>query len=250
MAELSPITTPDIKRPPKELCDALREIGSATCAGELNRLGIRQPTITGPKCYTPDLCVAGPALTLRFMPRREDKHPVGEYAGPERQLHRQVLLHTQPGDIVVVDACGNMYSGVFGEMMLTFFKGRGGAGVVIDGCIRDYPDAKTLGLGLWLKGTTPNFHVQHDVFPVEVNGPVACGGVYVEPGDIIVADEDGVVCVPVALAPELVEKAGAHREWEVFTKMKLLEGGDLRKYYPLNEDGQKEYEEWKKQQGK
>jgi regulator of RNase E activity RraA len=66
-----------------------------------------------------------------------------------------------------------MKSGVFGEMMLTYFKGRGGAGVVIDGCIRDYPNAKDLDLGLWIRGLTPNFHTQTDLMPFAVNGPVA-----------------------------------------------------------------------------
>ena len=61
-----------------------------------------------------------------------------------------MLYHTQPGDVVVVDARGDMGSGIFGEMMLTYFAGRGGVGVVIDGCIRDFGQAKDLGLGLWL----------------------------------------------------------------------------------------------------
>ena len=61
------------------------------------------------------MVVAGPALTLQFMPKREDLYGVDEYNDPEQQLHRHVLYHTQPGDIVVVDARGNMASGVFGE---------------------------------------------------------------------------------------------------------------------------------------
>jgi regulator of RNase E activity RraA len=73
-------------------------------------------------------------------------------------------LSTRRGDIIVVDARADMRSGVFGEMMLTYFKGRGDAGVVIDVCVRDYPHVKTLELGLWLRGVTPNFHTQtgHD----------------------------------------------------------------------------------------
>ena len=58
-----------------------------------------------------------------------------------------------------------MRSGIFGEMMLTYFTGRGGAGVVIDGCIRDYPHGKGLDLGLWIRGVTPNFHTQTDLMP-------------------------------------------------------------------------------------
>jgi regulator of RNase E activity RraA len=68
----------------------------------------------------------------------------------------------------------------------------------------------------------------------------------VVPGDIIVADDDGAVVVPIALAPELAKKAGAHAEWEEFSRIKLSEGGDLRKYYPLRADAQAEYEEWRK----
>ncbi|MCB0122337.1 MAG: ribonuclease activity regulator RraA [Caldilineaceae bacterium] len=241
--------TPDIQRPPKELIEGLKNIGSATAAGELSRLGIRNAQIVGPTPRTPGQVVVGPALTLQFMPKREDQYKVDEYADPEKQLHRHVLYHTQPGDVVVVDARGDLTSGVFGEMMLTFFKGAGGAGAVIDGCIRDFPHAKDLGLGLWLKGTTPNFHTQTNIFPFAVNVPIACGNNLVMPGDIIVADDDGVVVVPIALAPELLKKASEHVEWEEFSRMRLAQGGHLRKYYPLSEEGRAEYEEWKKQQG-
>ena len=242
------IETPDIQRPPKDLIDGLAKIGSATASGELSRLGIRDPNIRGPIPRTPGATVVGPALTLQFMPKREDVYRVDEYADPEKQLHRHVLYHTQPGDVVVVDARGDLGSGVFGEMMLTYFKGRGGAGVVIDGCIRDYPHAKDLGLGLWLRGTTPNFHTQTNIFPFAVNVPIACNNVLVMPGDIIVADDDGIVVVPIALAPELLHKASEHAEWEDFSRMRLAQGGDLRKYYPLSEAARAEYEEWRKKQ--
>ncbi|MBC7234740.1 MAG: ribonuclease activity regulator RraA [Chloroflexi bacterium] len=239
---------PDIQRPPKELIERLKGISAATAAGELSRLGIRNPHITGPVSFKPGKHVVGPALTLQFMPRREDLHATGEYAGPERQKHRHVLYHAQPGDVVVVDARGDMNSGVFGEMMLTYFAGKGGAGVVIDGCIRDFPHAKELDIGLWLRGVTPNFHVQTNIFPHAVNVPIACGGVLVMPGDIIIADDDGAVVVPIKLAPELAERASAKHEWEDFTRLRLSQGGDLRKYYPLNDEARIEYEEWKKAQ--
>jgi regulator of RNase E activity RraA len=247
---LEMIQTPDIKRPPKEIIQGLERIGSATASGELHHLGIRDSQIRGPVGWTPGKTIVGPALTLQFMPKREDQYGEGEYLDPEKQLHRHVLYHTQPGDVVVVDARGDMGSGVFGEMMLTYFKGRGGLGVVIDGCIRDYPTAKDLGLGLWIRGVTPNYHTQTNIFPFAVNVPIACGERLVMPGDIIVADEDGVVVVPAQLAPELVKNAKEHAEWEVFSKMRLEQGGDLRKYYPLRADAQAEYEAWKKAQKK
>ncbi len=242
------IQTPDIQRPARELIAGLAAIGSATAAGELSRLGIRDPHLRGITNWTPGKVAVGPALTLQFMPKREDQYKVDEYSDPEVQLHRHVLYHTQPGDIVVVDARGHLGSGVFGDMMLTYFTGRGGAGVVIDGCIRDYPKAKELGIGLWLKGTTPNFHTQTDIVPYAVNVPIACADTLIMPGDVIVADDDGVVVVPIALVPQLVERATRHSEWEDFSRLRLSEGGELRRYYPLSEAARPEYEAWRKEQ--
>ena len=179
------------------------------------------------------------------MPLREDQYSAKEYENPELQLHRHVLYHVQPGDMVVVDARGDMASGVFGEMMLTYLHGRGGAGVVIDGCLRDLPEALKLDLGMWIRGATPNFHTQTGIFPFAVNVPIACGNVLVMPGDIIVADDDGAVCVPAALAAELLDRSSVHHEWEEFSRFKLSQGGDLRRYYPLHDDARGEYEAWK-----
>jgi regulator of RNase E activity RraA len=237
--------TQDITRPERSLIASLEHIGSATASGELRRLGIRSAFIQGPVAMTPGASIVGPALTLQFMPKREDLYRVAEYVDPEAQLHRHVLYHSQPGDIVVVDARADLTSGVFGAMMMTYFRGRGGLGVVIDGAIRDFAEIKELGLGLWLRGVTPNFHTQTNIYPFAVNVPVACGGVTVMPGDIIIADDDGAVVVPIALAPKLAATASEHVEWEEFSRMKLAEGGDLRRYYPLSDDARPEYEAWR-----
>lgn len=241
------VQTQDIVRPSRELLDGLAEVSAATAAGELHRLGIRDPHLRGITAFTPGKKVVGPALTLQFMPKREDIYTVGEYSDPEVQLHRHALYHTQPGDIVVVDARGHLGSGVFGDMMLTYFKGRGGAGVIVDGCIRDFPKAKNLGLGLWLKGVTPNFHTQTDLFPYAVNVPIACGDTLIMPGDVIIADDDGAVVIPAKLLPDLVKRASEHAEWEDFSRMRLSQGGELRKYYPMREDARAEYEAWKQE---
>ncbi|MGA7673146.1 MAG: ribonuclease activity regulator RraA [Nitrolancea sp.] len=240
--------TPDIERPDSAVIERLKGIGSATATGVLNKLGIRDSFIEGPVCMTPGKPIVGPALTLQFMPLREDVYGADEYGDPELQLHRHVLYHTQPGDVVVVDARGDMGSGVFGEMMLTYFKGRGGEGVVIDGCIRDFPKAQDLGLGLWLRGATPNFHTQVRIFPFAVNVPIACGGRLVMPGDVIIADEDGAVVVPKGLVAQVADDANQHAEWEEFSRMRLEQGGDLRVYYPLSDAARPEYDAWRKNQ--
>ena len=187
----------DIKRPSKKLIDTLYEhVSAATASGDLNKMGIRNAFIQGPLPFTPGKKVVGPALTLQFMPKRDDIYPDGEYVEPETQLHRHALYNTQPGDLIVVDAMGRLDSGVFGNMMLTYFHGAGGIGAIVDGCIRDYAESRDIGLGLWLKGVTPNFHTQTEMFPYAVNVPVNCSGTYVAPGDIIIADDDGAVVFP------------------------------------------------------
>jgi regulator of RNase E activity RraA len=80
--------------------------------------------------------------------------------------------------------------------------------------------------------------------PFAVNVPIACGGTLVMPGDIVVADDDGAVVVPAALAPEVIAKASEHHEWEEFSRERLAAGGDLRRYYPLTDAARPEYEAW------
>ena len=236
------------KRPEKNKLDELKSIGSATISAELKHLaGIEDSFMLGPKTCNPGQSIAGPAITLQFMPIREDYYKdEAEYQNVEEQLHRHALYLAETGDIIVVDARGDLRSGVFGEMMVSYFQGKGGEGMIIDGCIRDSRKALETGLGIWSRGFTPNYHIQTGIFPFSVNHPIACGGRLVFPGDIIVADDDGSVVIPLKLMDGLLEKAGSHKEWEEFTKMKLLEGGDLRKYYPLNEEAQIEYKLWLK----
>ena len=238
--------TPDIIRPPAELVARIKAVGAATASASLAHMGIRNCHITGPVSWNKGKAIAGPALTLQFMPKREDLYGEGEYADVEKQLHRHVLYHVQEGDVVVVDARGDMTAGIFGDMMMSYFRGRGGAGMVIDGCVRDFVNVQKLDVPLWLRGVTPNFHTQTGLMPYAVNTAIACGGVTVIPGDIIVADDDGAVCVPVALAEEVISNASAHHEWEDFSRLKLMQGAPLQRYYPLHDDARPEYEEWRK----
>jgi regulator of RNase E activity RraA len=180
------------------------------------------------------------------MPQREDvasglaQENVEKYSALWR-----VLEEVQPGDVLVVQAFGDPYTGCLGEMLITYFKGRGGIGIVVDGCIRDWPRVQKIGLPVWTRGFTPNYASQSSLFPWAYNVPIACSRVLVLPGDIIIADDDGAVLVPTKLAPVVLRQALEHEEWETFSRMKLAEGGSLKKYYPLNEEGRGEYELWR-----
>ena len=96
--------------------DTLRDIGTATIAGSLAKEGIRNPHMVGLTSFNAGTAVSGQAVTLQFMPKREDVHWGDEYAhAPERELHRQAIMACAPGDIVVVDARGSLSSGIFGR---------------------------------------------------------------------------------------------------------------------------------------
>jgi len=240
------IDIPSIKRPSADLIARVKAVGAATASASLFQLGIRGAHMQGPTSWNRGKTICGPALTLQFMPKREDLYGEGEYADVEKQLHRHVLYQVQAGDVVVVDARGDMVSGVFGDMMTTYFRGRGGAGMVIDGCIRDWVNVQKLDVPMWIRGVTPNFHTQTNLMPFAVNTPIACGSVTVIPGDIILADDDGAICVPVALAEQMIEQASKHHEWEDFSRIKLMQGESLQRYYPLHPDAEPEYREWRK----
>ncbi len=171
-----------INRPSKELVERVREVGAATASATLAHMGFRNCFMVGPVARTAGLVIAGPCVTLQMMPRREDLFEEGEYADVETQLHRHVLYQVAEGDIVVVDARGDLASGIFGDMMMTYFKGLKGAGVVIDGCVRDWSKVQKLGIPMWLRGVTPNYHAQTVLMPLAVNVPVACGGGDGDPG--------------------------------------------------------------------
>lgn len=244
-----PIAGPPILRPSSAIIQHLQKVSSATASAILHKLGVRQTFIQGPISCQPGAKVVGPILTLQFMPQREDvaSGVAQEYAEKQSALWA-IFESVEPGDIIAVQAYGDPYTGCFGEMLLTYFQGKQGAGVVIDGYFRDWPHVKNLQVPIWARGTTPNYASQSHLFPWAYNVPIACSQVLVLPGDIMIADDDGAVVVPTQLAELVVKETLAHEDWEAFSRTRLAEGLPLRTYYPLNEEGRREYEAWRTDQ--
>ena len=251
VATTLPIVGPPFVRPDADVVRRLKEVGSATTTAILHRLGVRQTFIRGPLARVPGAKVAGPVVTLQFMPRREDIVWNLASGAAEEHVEKHTALWAvfdtvQPGDVLAVQAYGDAYTGTMGEMLITYFKGRGGAGIVVDGCIRDWPAIREIGLPLWTTGFTPNYASQGTLFPWACNVPVALSAVLVMPGDIMIADDDGAVLIPAAMASMVLRYTRDHEDWEEFSRLKLSEGGSIRRYYPLDEIGQAEYDAWKK----
>jgi len=246
-----PIAGPAFRRPEPAVIRALNGVSSATASALMHRMGVRQTFIAGALPRQPGTKVVGPIVTLQFMPKREDVMAGIALNVPEEQLEKATALWAvfetvAPGDVLAVQAYGDMNTGCMGEMLITYFKGRGGAGIVVDGCIRDWPRVQEIGTPLWTAGFTPNYASQGPYLPWAYNVPVALNRVLAIPGDIMIADDDGAVVVPAAMADMVAEHTIRHEDWEEFSRMKLAEGGSLKRYYPLDDTGQAKYETWAK----
>lgn len=241
-----PLRGPDFQRPDAELLQQLHAVSSATASAMLHKMGIRQTFIEGPKTTLPGSKMVGSAVTLQFMPQREDiaSGIAQEYSEKNSALWA-VLETIQPNDVLTIQAFGDPYTGCLGEMLITYLKSRGGLGVVVDGFIRDWPRVQKINLPVWTRGFTPNYASQSSLFPWAYNVPIACSRVLVIPGDIIIADDDGAVLIPRQMAAEIVRQTLEHEDWEAFSRQRIQEGGTLLKYYPLNDEGRQEYEEWR-----
>lgn len=183
------------------------------------------------------------------MPQREDVASglAQEYVERHTALWA-VLESVRPGDVLVVQAYGSAFTGCLGDMLVRYFKRRGGAGIVVDGRIRDAPRVRELGVPIWCTGYTPHYASQSELFPWAYDVPVAVGGVLCLPGDLVVADDDGAVVVPRDSVDRIVSNAADHEEWEAFSRRRVDEGARLSDYYPLTPQSREEYETWRRRQ--
>jgi regulator of RNase E activity RraA len=139
----------------------------------------------------------------------------------------EIFQVAQKGDVVVIDAFGESETSIWGGLMSGLARAAGVVGVVIDGSARDTDEARMLGFPVVSRSVSPR--ASHSAYsgrfePIEINTPVVCGGVRVNPGDIVVADEIGVTVVPSADAGEVYEKARAQADKEEKTRADILKG--------------------------
>jgi regulator of RNase E activity RraA len=131
------------------------------------------------------------------------------------------------GDVIVVDACGDTETSIWGGLMAGLCQQKGVVGAVVDGAIRDTDEIKALGFPICTRAIVPrSTHSPYSgrMEPIEVNVPITCGGVLVNPGDIVLADEIGVVVVPQEEAGEVLERAREQAAKEEETRKRIKEG--------------------------
>jgi len=224
--------------------EALKHITTGTITTMLLKKGIRRCWMAGamPLGFSGKR-VVGPAFTLRFVPVREDLATPESWSKP---ISTRSAIEAMPENcIVVADAMGITSAGIFGDILCMRMVKRGVAALITDGVMRDKHGVLATGLPVWCAGVAAPASVNQLTF-VGWNEPIACGGCAIFPGDIIVADDDGAVVIPSALADFVAQEGAEHELLETWLVQQVESGAKLPGLYPPNEENRARYEAWKK----
>ena len=181
------------------ICARLREIGPSTVGGALDALGIEGLVVPPIRPVAPDRKFAGPAFTVNVA-----TGALGTFAPEEFDIPAYVD-HAAPGEVIAIDA-GGAYVSMMGGAAATAAKLRGIAGIVVDGGVRDLGEIIDSGMDLFVKHAVP-VSGRTRVRTAATQVPIKLEGVTVHPGDILVGDSTGVVCIPRARLQEVYERA-------------------------------------------
>jgi regulator of RNase E activity RraA len=220
---------------PADALEQLRRVSTATITGLLARRGLRRATVFGARPIVPGTKMVGETFTLRYIPSREDLDWGGELDNTT-DPQRVAIERIERGQVLVVDARGEIGSGSLGAILATRLKMRGAAGVVTDGAVRDYVEIGASGLPAFCRAPHPgaNKEIYH---PGDFDLAMGCGGVAVFPGDVVVGDDDGVVVLPRHLAAEIAAEGVENELKEEFIMERVRSGKSIVGTYPLDEAG-------------
>ncbi len=228
-----------------DLRETLARVGTSTLTGVLNRRGLRSMTLFDVWPLRSDQPrLVGVAFTMRFIPSREDKD--GPSSTNRSTIQPQAMEECPPGHVLMIDSRGDSRAASAGDLYVGRLKARGVAGIVTDGGFRDTEGVARTGLPAYhRRPSSPPSPIAHR--PVDLQLPIACGGVAVYPGDIVVGDRDAVLVIPPDIVEAVAEEALRNYEYEEWAELEVRNGRSLKGLFPVaGEEAKRDYEAWKK----
>jgi regulator of RNase E activity RraA/2-keto-4-pentenoate hydratase/2-oxohepta-3-ene-1,7-dioic acid hydratase in catechol pathway len=226
--------------PDQEILNALREVSTATLAAVLRKRGLNTVTLDGLRSTHTRQKMAGYARTVRYLPLREDLSA----AQQPMNAQKQAIEPIRPGGVLVIEARGESTAGTIGDILALRAQVRGAAGLVTDGAIRDSKALAGLDIPVYHAAVHPAVLGRRHV-PWETGVTVACAGVTIQPGDLLVGDADGVVVLPPAIAAAVLAEAREQERQEEFVAERVAAGESIDGLFPLPESRRPDYEAWR-----
>lgn len=227
---------------------ALSKVNTTAVVDVLARNGYdaRYTYMPNLRTMNPGLRLVGRAVTVRFVPARPDADV--EKPGGEESPEYAAFEIAGPGDVIVMEAMRNKLLSIGGDIKFLRLKQRGVEGLITDGGIRDMHTVKDYGVGIWGYDKTSNLGTRVGT-PYSTNDSVTVDGILIRPGDYIVADDDGVVVIPLKVAAEIAQKAIEYDDLEEWIRRRLDEENlSPGKYYPPDDETFALYRKWKAEQ--
>jgi regulator of RNase E activity RraA len=222
----------------------LASISTDTITGLLIKIAdLRTRAIRGVRPLNPERCrFVGPAYTIRYVPVREDLTEHSSLASPTSHL-RGTLDAIPAGSVLVIDMMRDGSSGALGDVLIARLIAIGVAGIVADGGMRDVSVLAGMAMPIFCAGPAAPPSTR-SLLCADVQTMIGCGGVMVVPGDIVVADGDGVAVIPRHLATEVAQKGAEQERIEAWIKREVERGAPVAGLYPPGEESRARYHAW------
>lgn len=223
-----------------EVKEKLMSVATATISGALRKRGLNNVSVDGLQATKGMAKVIGTARTLRYVPNRED---LFKTHGGGYNAQKRVIDDIGPGEILVMEARGEKGSGTLGDILAMRTQVAGAEAIITDGGVRDLDAVAALDIPTFHNGAHPAVLGRKHV-PWDTDVAVGCGGTTIVPGDIVIADADGILVIPPHLAAEIAQEVVESERQDTFVFLNVSKGSKIEGLFPMNAGWKAKYNQW------